>query len=157
MLKPSEYQKAYETAKRELAELLTQQHKLEKRIVVVRKAIQTFASLCESEGTSIARSQEADYLLEHSSLADEIRTILSAHYPGWLPPSAVKAHLIRLGHDLSKYQNSQATIHMVLKRMYDSGEIQEVTLPEDGKKVYRRYGSKVPPPPSSPARKAMGG
>jgi len=46
---------------------------------------------------------------------------------------------------------------MVLKRMYDSGEIQEVTLPEDGKKVYRRYGSKVPPPPSSPARKAMGG
>ena len=58
-------------------------------------------------------------------------------HPGWMRPSQVRDHLVMLGRDLSKYQNGQATIQMVLKRMADSGDAQEATLPEDGKKVYR--------------------
>ena len=50
----------------------------------------------------------------------------------------VKSHLEKLGHDLTQYKNPQATIHMVLKRMAESSDVQEETTPDDGKKMYRK-------------------
>jgi hypothetical protein len=133
----SDYRNAYVAAQRELAELLVQQENLEKRIVTVRQSIQTLATLCESEHVTIEPSREASYLLETSPLADEIRSVLSALYPLWLRPVEIKKHLERLGHDLSKYQNPLATIHMIVRRMTESGEVLE-TEPPDGKKSYSR-------------------
>ena len=46
-------------------------------------------------------------MLAHSSLADDIRANLS--YPEWLRPHAVKQELQKLGRDLEKYRNPQAT------------------------------------------------
>ena len=133
----SDYQKVYDKARIELAELLTQQEQLEKRIVIVRQLIQSLATLCESEGIEVQASAEATDLLRNSAFADEIRVLLKSQYPGWMRPAQVRDHLVRLGHDLSKYQNAQSTVHMVLRRMADSGDVQETTLPTDGKKVYR--------------------
>ena len=140
MAPSTDYQKAYESAKQELADLLAKQQEVERRMVLVRQSLQTLASLCESEGVQFDPSAEASYLLERSSLADEIRTILNAASPGSLRPNQVKCALERLGHDLTEYQNPQATIHMVLKRMAESGEVQENTIPQDGKKTYRIAG-----------------
>jgi hypothetical protein len=93
----------------------------------------------------------------NATLADEIRAVLKARSwsikmmdPGikmqadgsitvgggseWLHPGGIKKELEALGRDLSKYSNPQATIHMVLKRMAESGEVLEKT--SDGKKVY---------------------
>jgi hypothetical protein len=134
----TDYVKAYEAAKQELDDLLNKQREIEKRMVVVRKSLETLAALCENEGgLRIEESAMASYLLENTTLADEIRAILKAAWPGYLRPNVVKANLVSLGHDLSRYQNPQATIHMVLKRMAESGEVQEGTIPEDGKKAYR--------------------
>jgi len=138
MTESSDYRKAYEAAKQELIDLLSQQERVEKRLVVVRQSIQTLAELCEGEGIDVDPSDEADALIDKSSLAEEIRTILQSQYPGWLRPSMVKQHLGRLGHDLSEYKNPQATIHMVLKRLVESGDVQETTTPDDGKKIYRK-------------------
>jgi len=140
MTPSSEYLKAYESAKQELADLLTQQQEAQRRIVLVRQSLQTLAGLCESEGVEIKPSSEASYLLEQSTLADEIRTILKAASPECLRPRHVRDALARLGHDLTQYQNPQATIHMVLKRMAESGEVQEIPIPGIGKKTYRMSG-----------------
>src|ERR1700740_634951 len=140
MTNSTEYQKAYDSAKQELADLLSKQQEAERRIVLLRQSLQTLAGLCESEGVEFSPSREASYLLEQSTLADEIRTILKAASPEFLRPRHIKFALERLGHDLTEYQNPQATIHMVLKRMAESGEVQEKALPHDGKKTYRFTG-----------------
>jgi len=133
----SDYVSAYERAQSELADLLTQRDLLEKRIVVVRQALGTLATLCESEKAQIEPSAEAAYLLQNSSFADEIRAVMRLAYPEYLRPVEARDQLEKLGHDLSKYQNPMATIHMVLKRMAESGEIEEGRDAED-KSVYRR-------------------
>jgi len=131
----SDYKKAHEAARRELSDLLSRQEKIEKRLVVVRQSLRTLADLCESEGIAVEPSLEAAYLLGSSTLADEIRKVLQANYDHPLRPGEVKSHLERLGHDLRQYNNPQSTIHMVLKRMAESGEILERTN-ADGKSIY---------------------
>lgn len=142
----TEYRNAYDSAKQELADLLAQQREAEQRILLVRQSLQTLASLCESEGIEVKPSVEASHLLENSSLADEIRSILKAAWPECARPRHVKFALERMGHDLTRYQNPQATIHMVLKRMAESGEVEEIPIPHVGKKTYRFRG---PGPASS--------
>lgn len=137
MAPPTDYRKTYETAQRELADLLSEQDRIGKRILTVRKSLQTLAELCEDEGLDIEASREAAYILENTNLADDIREILKSAWPGYLRPHVVKQNLEALGRDLSKYRNAQATVHMVLKRMTESGEVEEGTIPEDGKKTYR--------------------
>lgn len=137
MAPTSDYRKAYEHARNELADLLQKQLETEQRIVVVRKSLETLAALCEDEGIEIETSVEAAYLLGNTNLADEIRHILVGAWPGYLKPNRVKANLEQLGWDLTKYRNPQATIHMVMKRMAESGTVQEGVSPEDGKKFYR--------------------
>jgi hypothetical protein len=130
----SDYHKAYAAAKQELTDLLRSQEQISKRLVVVRQSIQTLATLCENEGIEVDPSDEASALLEDSTLADEIRTVLSAHYGVFYRPNAIKDELQRLGHDLSQYSNPQSTIHMVLKRMRQSRDVEEKT--KEGKLVY---------------------
>jgi hypothetical protein len=133
----SDYKRAYESAQKEFKALLDAARQTEKRLLVVRKSIQTLRELCESEGVEVEPSEEAADMLENSTLAEEIRTILKARHPARLRPNEVKNELVKLGHDLSAYQNPQATIHMVLKRMVESGEVVETISPEDGKKSYQ--------------------
>ncbi len=137
MQQTSDYRKAYEAAKKELTHLLSEQERIGKRLVIVRQSIQTLATLCESEGVKVDPSQEAAILLEHSTLADEIRAVLAANHEVWLRPHQVKSQLERLGRDLSQYTNPQATIHMVLKRMAESNEIRE-KADSEGKTVYMK-------------------
>ena len=134
----TDYRKAYDTAKQELAEILETQRDIEKRMIVLRQSLATLAALCESEDLPIEESAQAAYILEHSTLGEEIRAILKAVWPGYLRPNQVKSELEKLGHDLGEYQNPQATIHMVLKRMAETGDVQEGTTPE-GKKTYRSF------------------
>jgi hypothetical protein len=132
-----DYVKTYKAAKKQLSNLFVSYSETEKQIVLVRKFIQTLAELCESQGIQIDPSPEASYLLKHSTLADEIRAIMKSVSPHFVRPNLIKCDLERLGHDLNKYRNPQSTIQMVLKRMIESGEVQEGTAPENGKKAYR--------------------
>jgi hypothetical protein len=133
----SDYRKAYESAKRDLAKVIADQEVLEKKKLALRKTIEALAAQCEGDQVAIDPSPDAAYLLAETTLADEIRTILQAHE--WLRPHQIKIELEGLGHDLTKYENPQAAIQMVLKRMVESEEVYE-KLDNDGKKVYRRPG-----------------
>jgi len=132
----SEYKRAYDAAKDELAGLLETQIRLEKRKIELRKTIEVLASLCESEGVEIEPSVDAADILETSTLADEIRAILRTNMFGEYRPNEIKAELAKLGCDLSKYGNPQATIHMVLKRMVESKHVKE-SQDSQGKYVYQ--------------------
>jgi hypothetical protein len=132
-----DYSKAYETAKRELAELISTRERVEKRILALRKLIETYSAICESEGVAVEPSFEADYMRMKTTLADEIRLILKCHYPAWMTPLGMRRDLEAVGHNLSKYSNPQATIHMVLKRMAESSQDGVEETIEDGKKAYR--------------------
>jgi hypothetical protein len=136
MTDSSDYRKAYETAQRELAELLQIQEGLEKRIVLVRQNVQGLKALCESEDIEISPSHEAQYLLDHSALPDEIVNILKARYPDELRPVDVRQQLEKLGHDMDAYTNPLATIHMVLKRLVEANRIRERQHAQ-GFRVYR--------------------
>ena len=145
MEQSSDYRKAYDSAKQELTDLLAKQKEIEKRIVKIRQSLQTLATLCEAESVEIEPSEEAAYLLEHSTLADEIRIVLIAMWPNYARPNIVRAMLVRMGRDLTKYTNPLATVHMVLKRMVESGDAQEATTDgPDGKKAYRLIDSLSP-------------
>jgi hypothetical protein len=135
--KTSDYERAYLKAQKELQDLLETQYMTEKRILLVRKSIETLRDLCESEGIHVEPSEEAESLLEYSTVADEIRNILKAHPAAWLRPHEIKNELVKLGHDLSPYQNPQSTVHMVLKRMVESKEVKEEISAETGKQQYQ--------------------
>jgi hypothetical protein len=132
----SDYKQAYESAKRELAELVATQDKIANRILKLRESLKAFASLCESEEVPVEPSAEAAYLLENSTLAQEIKAVLQSQWPVMQRPHHVKEHLERLGIDLTGYSNPQAAIHMVLKRMAETGEAEKA---EDtfGKQAFR--------------------
>jgi hypothetical protein len=135
---PSDYKTAYETAKKELAELIDTQDRVGKRILVLRESLKMLATLCDSEEIQIEVSAEAEYILANSTLAQDIEKILKWAYPSWQRPNTIKEKLERLGHDLSKYNNPQAAIHMALKRMAESpNDPTEETTQDDGKKAYR--------------------
>jgi len=133
----SDYKSAYESAKKELADLIAAQDKMAKRVLVLRESLKMLGTLCESEDIAVEPSAEADYLLAHATLSQDIRGVLQSEFPESQRPHEIKAKLERLGHDLSKYRNPQAAIHMVLKRMVESGEAREEQS-TDGKQVYRR-------------------
>lgn len=132
---PSSYQQAFDDAKQELAGLILIEEKITRRKVELRKTIEVLTTLCQSEGVEIEPSREAEYLLDNSTLADEVRNILKARYPAWLRPNEIKLEIERLGQDLTRYDNPQATIQMVLKRMVEAKDAEEKT--QEGKRTYR--------------------
>ncbi len=140
MASSSDYKKAYETAKRELAELIRTEERLQKKKLDLRRTIETLATLCETENIPIDPSPEATALLQHWTLADDVRGILRAYAPRHLRPNEIMKHVARIGRDISKYGNPQATIQMVLKRMEDSNEV-EMKVDAEGKKTYRSLGT----------------
>lgn len=134
---PSDYKRAYESAKQELAEMIATQDRVGKRIMTLRESLKALATLCESEEVQIEPSVEAAYLLENSNLNEEIQEILKSRWPEWQRPHEVKSQLEALGHDLTKYTNPQAAIQMVLKRLVESGSGAQENKGADGKQVYR--------------------
>jgi Fe2+ or Zn2+ uptake regulation protein len=120
-----EYRAAYESAQKELADLLLIQEAIEKRIVVVRQNVQGLKELCESEAVKITPSQEAKFLLDNSRLPDEIENVLRSRFPDELRAADVRMQLEKLGHDMDAYTNPLATVHMVLKRLIESGRVRE--------------------------------
>ena len=132
----SDYRAAYEAAKKELADLLANETKLEKRKLELRKTIESLGSLCESEEIDLDLSAEADYLLKNTSVADEIRSILRADWSQAFRPREVVQELENIGRDVALFQNPQSTVHMILKRLVESREADEL-IDDNGKKTYR--------------------
>src|ERR1051325_9496060 len=105
-----DYQKAFETATRDLEMALQQKAELEQRILHLRQTLNSLSQLCGYTPTvSWGMSDGVRYMLRKNGrpmTAVEIRDELSA----W-------------GFDMSKYANDLSVIHTTLKRLNKSGEL----------------------------------
>jgi hypothetical protein len=102
----------------------------------MRTTLTALAASCENAGIDIEHSAEADYMIASSSLPDEILGILKAAYPGYHRATVIKEKLEQLGHDMSRYRNPLATIHMVLKRQVEALKAETATNAA-GERLYR--------------------
>jgi len=113
-----EYRRALDAAVREYERVFAEHAALESRIAQLRHSIAALTKLCGYEPTVPL------------GLTDACRLVLrNAAAP--LTALEVRDRLQSIGVDLSKYSSPLASIHTVLKRMHDAGELVERDRDDD--------------------------
>ena len=133
------FREAYEAAAMELESLLTEQERIEERILSLRKTMNALATLItQHEGKdknfmdyAAARLRE---LVDTSLTGDIHRILIASKHP--LTASEIRAELKELGGSLAELTNPLATIHAILNRLAESGRAHETV--KDGKKAWER-------------------
>ena len=111
-----EYRRALDAAVREYETLGKQRKEIDERIAQLEQTIGTLNRLCGFVPTVFW------------GLTDACRVVLKgAARP--MTPLEVRNRLEAIGFDLSKYSNSLAAIHTVLKRLNEAREVLFVELP----------------------------
>jgi hypothetical protein len=120
----NEYELALEKARLELSELLAAKNEIELRILRLTGTVESLRALCSNE----PKSFQAE--VRGLGLTDAIRRILeSSNFA--MSPTQVRAVLMASHFDLSEQSNPMASIHSVLKRLVEAGEV--VPDPSDGR------------------------
>ena len=111
-----EYRRALDAAVREYEGLGKQRKEIDERLAQLEQTIGTLNRLCGFVPTVFW------------GLTDACRVVLKgAARP--MTPLEVRDRLEAIGFDLSKYSNSLAAIHTVLKRLHEAGEVLFVERP----------------------------
>jgi hypothetical protein len=114
----------------EKLEHLDRMSQLDSEIAKLRSKLMTLASLVPpSENSTVADLKK---WLSELGLTDAVREVLKAHDHN-LSPKEVRDWLLRMGFDLSEYSNIQASIHAILKRLHESGEVDRAVDRKSGK------------------------
>jgi hypothetical protein len=133
---------AYMTAANELESLLSDQERIEERILSLRKTMNALATLISQYD-----KKDEDFMayaagrlrnLIDTSLTDDIHKIVSAS-PHALIASEIREEIKELGNSLAENSNPLATIYAILNRLSESGRVKETT--KDGKKAWERVMS----------------
>ncbi|HZU32317.1 MAG TPA: hypothetical protein VFB79_14465 [Candidatus Angelobacter sp.] len=120
------YSQAYETAKLDLLKQLQKRDKLDQQIHKLRQTLKALGELCG------APPEEIDKLLlvegfaieSHIGFTDAIRRLFRIHQKA-LSPTEIRDDLLKIG--IGKEQvNLLSSIHTVLRRMAESGEIEKI-------------------------------
>ena len=124
---PSDYRKIVEDSKKELEDLLIKQEEIERRIARLKQAILGLAPLIEEEPTDQGMyGTNDDFVSEWlglgTGMTDVCRNIFKASSSP-LTPVEIKQKLLDMGVDLTKHKNIMASVHSVLKRLAEKGEI----------------------------------
>jgi len=110
-----------EEAREELADLFKQREELEIRIAKQQRRVAALAALVDE-------SEESDQILELNlgGLTDVVRSALRAGGPRGLTPIEIRTRLIQLSFPTNEYKNFMASLHSVLNRLVDAGEVRVV-------------------------------
>ena len=132
--------KVYETALERLAALRAdrdildaQLEELNKEIVRFEKVVSTLSPLA-SDGTRMATAVPTVEGIAALGLADACREILKQS-PQHRTARGVRDSLVASGYNIGQHTNPLASIHGVLKRLAQSGDVEE--LEAEGKTRYR--------------------
>ena len=118
-----DYRRALEAAAREYETLTAQRAELDARIAQLQHSIAALTKLCGYEPTVPL------------GLADACRLVLrNAADP--LTALEVRDRLDAVGINLDKYSNPLASIHTILKRMHESGEVSAADREESSRTAY---------------------
>lgn len=111
-----DYERARAAAAKELEKQFQVRQKTEQRILQLKATIKALDAL-SSRTTK-------DKAIQELGLTDAIRSLFKARPPdAILTAKDVRRHLHETGFDRSKYSNFLASIHVVLHRLKDQGEI----------------------------------
>jgi hypothetical protein len=117
-----QYRSALDAAVREYEKLGEQRREIDERLAQLAQTIGTLNRLCGLVPTVFW------------GLTDACRVVLKG-FGRPMAPLEVRDRLLAIGFDLSKYANSLAAIHTVLKRLAEAGEVRSVAL-DQGKVFY---------------------
>jgi cob(I)alamin adenosyltransferase len=107
-----DYKRALEAAVREYEQASAEHRALETRIAQLKQSIATLTKLCGYEPTV------------QLGLTEACRMVLrNANRP--LTALDVRERLVAVGVDMDRYSNALASIHNVLRRMHEAGEVTE--------------------------------
>ena len=129
--------KAYKDAAKELESLVTEQERIEKRILSLRKTMNALETVISQlpEAGNIGDMARASLILGETSLTDDIAHIIATtRVP--LTASEIKTQLTELGVNIAEHSNPLATIHSILGRLTESGRAHETV--RNGKKAWER-------------------
>lgn len=118
-----DYRRALDAAVREYETLIAQHAEIEARIAQLRHSIAALVKLCGYEPTVPL------------GLTDACRLVLR-NAEGPLTALEIRDRLSSIGVGLDKYSNPLASIHTVLKRMRDGGEVREADREESSRAAY---------------------
>jgi hypothetical protein len=107
-----DYKRALEAAVREYEKLTAEHAELEGRLAQLKHSIAALTKLCGYEPTTPLGLTDACRLVLRNAVAP-------------LTALEVRDRLVSIGIDLGRYSNPLASIHTVLKRMHDGGELVE--------------------------------
>jgi|ERR1700730_8448366 len=110
-----------EEARENLADLFKQREELEIRIAKQQRRVAALAAL-------IDESEETDQILDLNlgGLTDVVRSALRAGGSRGLTPIEIRTRLNQLSFPTNEYKNFMASLHSVLKRLVDAGEVRIV-------------------------------
>jgi hypothetical protein len=130
-----EYRAEFERERKLLAELLRERETLSTRIAKQQTRVAAFAALCES-------SEEIDDMteMELGGLTNACRTAFRAAGNKGLVPTEVRGALERLRFPIHTHKNILASIHTIIRRLEQAGEIRKTIHDKhagEDKSVYR--------------------
>jgi hypothetical protein len=110
-----------EEAREELASLFKQREELEVRIAKQQRRVAALATLVDE-------SEQSDQILELNlgGLTDVVRSALRAGGPRGLTPMEMRTRLSQLSFPTNEYKNFMASLHSVIKRLVDAGEVRTI-------------------------------
>jgi len=126
-----EYRRALDAAVREYERLSAEHTALETRIAQLKHSIAALTKLCGYEPTVPLGLTDACRLVLRNAVAP-------------LTALEVRDRLVSIGVDLEKYSNPLASIHTVIKRMHEGGELVERDR-EDEPSSRTAYAFVLPP------------
>lgn len=141
------YKVSFQMALKELSELMSEREELDNRreeldakIIQLRQGVLGLAGLCgvNSLQLTIERPELFPDLISYDlGLTDAIRKAMQAERV-FLSPIEIRKRLHTMGYDIKKHKNILASIHVSLKRLAESDEVE--TGNRESKVVYR-WGS----------------
>ena len=125
-----------ENARAELADLEIQREAIEKRIGQIKRTILATEPLAiEATRLQGIGSDAAMAEIQAMGITDACREVLRSAGKS-LAPLEVRDALVARGVDLSAQSNAMASIHAVLKRLHEQGQVRVVTS-KDGGTLYK--------------------
>src|ERR1041385_1871754 len=161
VLPATSYEESYNDAINELSELMAEREELDSkretidnRITKLRNAIIGLGGLSGKTAYGIATDYPElfpDTVTPDVGFTDAVREAFRLYKDYFFSPVEIRSEIEENGFDIKKYKNVLASIHSILKRLKNKGEIIEGT--RDGKVVYKcnpRGPLAVDPEPAKP-------
>jgi hypothetical protein len=133
------YKQTFDTAIQELSDLMEERENLDNqreeitaRIAKVRRGVLALSPLVGEEPKSVETKYPhlfPELIPPDIGLTDAVRKVLQVNNI-FLTPVKVKTELKVVGYDIDRYKNILASIHTILKRLLDAGEVESGSVNE---------------------------